>query len=360
MNRVQVGRDTPAIVFGFSKDHRPDLKQLLFILTVDRRRRRAGVVSLRRRQHQRRRVTHIADLERAARGGRARRLPVRGRLASCARYENMQHIARRGRALRHRDAALAPGGCAVPQVDPDPRAGLGAGVGPAQCAPRRRAARPLVRLQARSCPRRRCWPITWVWSTLLTLHQSAAGASSIWPPPPKQLEQLHRRLARRPRPAARRRRDRPAASPQILERYRVGRYLKVHARGARGAQLQAGAPRAARSRHRLPQASPAGASTSSGRMDEAAVAYDRSSDGMYPLLSNDRSLTAGPGARRPTRASPRIEKRFEQVKTVHEIAPVFLKNEGAHRGAVHPVLPGPAGPGAHRARVALRTLAIIT
>jgi hypothetical protein len=26
-----------------------------------------------------------------------------------------------------------------------------------------------------------------------------------------------------------------------------------------------------------------------------------------------------------------IEKRFEQVKTVHEIAPVFLKDEGASR-----------------------------
>jgi transposase len=28
------GRSAPAITYGFSKDHRPDLKQLLFILTV--------------------------------------------------------------------------------------------------------------------------------------------------------------------------------------------------------------------------------------------------------------------------------------------------------------------------------------
>ena len=28
------------------------------------------------------------------------------------------------------------------------------------------------------------------------------------------------------------------------------------------------------------------------------------------------------------KGQPKIEKRFEQVKTVHEIAPVFLKNEG--------------------------------
>ena len=28
------------------------------------------------------------------------------------------------------------------------------------------------------------------------------------------------------------------------------------------------------------------------------------------------------------KGQPKIEKRFEQVKTVHEIAPVYLKNEG--------------------------------
>jgi len=60
--------------------------------------------------------------------------------------------------------------------------------------------------------------------------------------------------------------------------------------------------------------------------DDQAIAYDKKSDGMYPLLTNDRSLT-------PTqvltahKGQPRIEKRFEQLKTVHEIAPVFLKNE---------------------------------
>ena len=48
---------------------------------------------------------------------------------------------------------------------------------------------------------------------------------------------------------------------------------------------------------------------------------------MYPLLTNDRSLT-------PTqvleahKGQPTIEKRFEQIKTVHEIAPVYLHNEG--------------------------------
>lgn len=60
-------------------------------------------------------------------------------------------------------------------------------------------------------------------------------------------------------------------------------------------------------------------------LDQAAVTYDEKSDGMYPLLTNDRNLT-------PTqvleahKGQPTIEKRFEQLKTVHEMAPVFLKS----------------------------------
>ena len=61
--------------------------------------------------------------------------------------------------------------------------------------------------------------------------------------------------------------------------------------------------------------------------DQDAIAYDRKSDGMYPLLTNDRSLTAAQ-VLEAHKGQPTIEKRFEQIKTVHEIAPVFLKNEG--------------------------------
>ena len=47
----------------------------------------------------------------------------------------------------------------------------------------------------------------------------------------------------------------------------------------------------------------------------------------YPLLSNDRTLTPVQ-VLEAHKGQPTIEKRFEQVKTVHEIAPVYLKNEG--------------------------------
>jgi transposase len=45
------------------------------------------------------------------------------------------------------------------------------------------------------------------------------------------------------------------------------------------------------------------------------------------LLTNDRNLTPVQ-ILEAHKGQPTIEKRFEQVKTVHEIAPVYLKNEG--------------------------------
>ncbi|TCG05795.1 hypothetical protein BZM27_31160 [Paraburkholderia steynii] len=61
--------------------------------------------------------------------------------------------------------------------------------------------------------------------------------------------------------------------------------------------------------------------------DEEAIAYDHRSDGMYPLITNDRNLSPAQ-VLEAHKGQPMIEKRFEQVKTEHEIAPVFLKDEG--------------------------------
>ncbi|MGF6604326.1 transposase [Paraburkholderia sp. GAS448] len=47
----------------------------------------------------------------------------------------------------------------------------------------------------------------------------------------------------------------------------------------------------------------------------------------YPLMTNDRSLSSAQ-VLEAHKGQPIIEKRFEQVTTVHEIAPVFLKDEG--------------------------------
>ena len=47
---------------------------------------------------------------------------------------------------------------------------------------------------------------------------------------------------------------------------------------------------------------------------------------MYPLVTNDRKIPVA-DAFAAHRRQPAIEKRFEQLESVFELAPVFLKNE---------------------------------
>lgn len=172
-------------------------------------------------------------------------------------------------------------------------------------------------------PSAELYGIVWVWSTLLSLHQTHRRHKHL-AAATEQLTELKRRLR------AARARLRGAAQidlqvAQILERYSVGRYLKV-SRVVREVhtfkQERRGRPgpntayrKVTRKRYDI-----------EWTMDEAAIAYDKRSDGQYPLITNDRSLTPAQ-VLTAHKGQPRIEKRFEQLKTVHEIAPVFLKNE---------------------------------
>jgi len=124
----------------------------------------------------------------------------------------------------------------------------------------------------------------------------------------------------------RRRADIWAAVQEILERLHVKAYLKAHLQLTKDSsykQVGPGRPgpetqfrRVGKRRWDL-----------TWELDSAKVAYDAKSDGMYPLLTNDRTLKPYQVLEAHKR-QPNLEKRFEQLKTVHEIAPVFLKNEG--------------------------------
>jgi len=318
--RALRARTAPAITFGFSKDRRPDLKQLLFILSVTAE----GVPASFRCAdgNTNDSVTHLQSWEalRAVAGRTDFLYVADSKLCS---YENMQHIhAAGGRFVTVMPRSRQEDGQFrkwvqdhVPAWElvwdrPHPRHAEG---------PRDRwyVYRPAL-------PSIEVWPITWVWSTLLTLHQRARRARRL-AAATEALEQLQRRLA------GARARLRGAAEidlrvAEILDRYHVSRYLKVQ--------------RVVREEHRFKQ-------TRRGRpgpdtayrkitrrrfdiewtLDAAALAYDEKSDGMYPLLSNDRNLSPSQ-VLEAHKGQPAIEKRFEQVKTVHEIAPVYLKNEG--------------------------------
>jgi len=57
------------------------------------------------------------------------------------------------------------------------------------------------------------------------------------------------------------------------------------------------------------------------------IAYDARSDGMYPLITNCDDLPAGDVLQK-YKYQPNLEKRHEQLKTVYAVAPAFLKDEG--------------------------------
>jgi transposase len=314
-------RTAPAITYGFSKDHRPDLKQLLFILTVSadggvpvQFRCADGNTSDSR--------THIETWE-ALRivAGRADFLYVAD--SKLCSHENMAHIHRAGGRFvtvlprsRLEDGEFrewlqthTPAWQAVwDRVNPRERDG------PRDC----------WYVHEAELPSAEAWRVIWVWSTLLTLTQQARRRRQI-ATAIERLTHLHQRLlgARaRLRGAA----QIDAEVAEILEQCHVGRYVRVR--------------RIVREEHRFRQ-------TRRGRpgpqtayrkltrrrfdiewtLDEEAIAYDQKSDGMYPLLCNDRTLSTAE-ILSAHKGQPAIEKRFEQVKSVHEIAPVFLKNEG--------------------------------
>ena len=313
-------RQAPAITYGYSKDHRPDLKQLLFILTTDAD---GGVpVHFRCADGNTTDVrTHIETWNAlCVLAGRADFLYVADSKLCSA--DNVAHIARAGGRFvtvmprsRQEDAQfrkwLQTNSPAWDLVWD--RANVRDADGP----------RDLWYVFKPELPSAELYGIVWVWSTLLTLHQTHRRQKHL-AAATEQLTELKRRLG------TARARLRGAAQidlqvAQILERYSAGRYLKV-SRVVREVhtfkQARRGRPgpdtayrKITRKRYDI-----------EWTMDEAAIAYDKKSDGMYPLLTNDRSLTPAQ-VLTAHKGQPCIEKRFEQLKTVHEIAPVFLKNE---------------------------------
>ena len=67
------------------------------------------------------------------------------------------------------------------------------------------------------------------------------------------------------------------------------------------------------------------------KVNPSAVAAAEEEDGVFPLLTNDRQLSAEQVLRAYKR-QPLIEKRFSQFKTDFAVAPVYLKNVARVQG----------------------------
>ena len=315
------GRRAPWITYGYSKDHRPDLKQLLFILTTSAD---GGVpVQFRCEDGNRSDVdTHIETWEALRRvAGKSDFLYV-GDSKLCA-TETLDYIAdRKGRFVtvmprsRGEDANFRKWiQTNDPQWEsvwdrPNPRREHG---------PRDRwwvFRDPTLSSEA--------WPIVWVYSALLRLKQDH-GRRERLAAAKEALKDLKQRLA-----SPKTRLRKPAVLEdhveRILQRYSVKRYLKVRKfllEDHRYKQSRRGRPGKQTTYRRITRRR----WDVQWEEDQAVIEYDRKSDGMYPLMSNDKKLTPAQ-VLEAHKGQPTIEKRFRQCKSVLEIAPVLLHNEG--------------------------------
>jgi len=315
------GKRAPWVTYGYSKDHRPDLKQLLFILTTTE----DGAVPVQFRcesGNTNDSPTHIETWEALCRAaGRVDFLYVADSKL-CAR-ESMDHIDRRGGRFvcvmprnRLEDAEFREW---VQTHTPDWEL-----VRDAPNPRRRGGPRDRWFTFRATLPSRELWPVVWVYSTLLALRQESCRRERI-----ARAEELLRELnAKLAGPRARRRKKAEVELrvTEILAETRTKSYFTI--------ELYQG------EHHHFRQATRGrpGPNTRYVRktrrfwqvrfpLDEAAIAYERHSDGMFPLLTNDHSLSNAQVFEAYKR-QPSIEKRFAQTKTVFEIAPVLLKNEG--------------------------------
>lgn len=315
------GQKAPWVTYGYSKDHRPDLKQLLLVMTM------------------------------SADGG----IPVQFRCGDgntsdssthIETWQTLSRVAGKSDFLYVADSKL----CTLEQMDYiDNKKGRFVTVLPrtrgedAQFRKWIQANEPAWELVwDRPNPRRKygprdrwwvyrhdvlsreAWPIIWVHSSLLRIRQDhtrqeqMAGAKEAF-------GELKKRLAA-PKSRLREAAQVEQKMQQILKRFSVSPYLKAVKfikQEHRFQQSRKGRPGPHMTYRRLTRER----WDIDWQTNEEALAYDRKSDGMYPLLTNDKTL-APAQALEAHKGQPALEKRFEQCKTVHEIAPVLLKNEG--------------------------------
>ncbi len=274
------GKVAQALTFGFSKDHRPDLKQLLFILSIDA----TDGVPLHFRcasGNLNDSITHIETWTAlCAIAARSDFLYVAdSKLCSSA---NMDHIARHGGRFvtvmprsRKEDSHFRHWiQTNTPQWEPvwdrpNPRNADGP--------------RDLWYVHTPEIPSAELYPIHWVWSTLLTLKHGISRRERV-AAAVDRLADIKRRLG------AARARLRGAAQidfevQEILAKYHVVRYLKV----TRTVVEQHLYKQARRGR---PGPDTAYRKITKRRfdiewaLDHEAIAYDQLSDGMFPFTEH--------------------------------------------------------------------------
>jgi transposase len=311
------GKATAKVTYGHSKDHRPDLKQLVWILTVTA----DGAVPIAYRAvdgNTTDDTTHIATWDGlVALVGRPDFLYVAD--SKLATRDNMDHIAgNRGRfvavlpASRKEDRAFRDW-----IVDHDP----GFVEAHRRAARRRDAPDDVWQTTEAPWPSAEGYRIVWVRSSAKTIRDAESRRDRI-ARAIAALDELNQRLAspktRMKTTVAVEQAATAAITAAGAARW-VGFEVTEHTE-ERFRQEKRGRPgkdtryrKTTRTHHRI-----------AWHIDEDRVARDAASDGCFPLISNDRTLT---GAELLTayKYQPNLEKRHAQLKGTQLVAPVFLR-----------------------------------
>ena len=315
------GKKAPWITYGFSKERRGDLKQLLLTLTGTR----DGMIPVHVRcddGNTSDSTTHLETWEalRALHGSEKFLYVADSKLCN---GETMEAIHARG----GRFVTVLP---RTRKEDKRFREWIQNNEPPWETVwdrpnrRKKRGPRDVWKVYKSVTPSRENWTIIWVFSTLLRLAQQHRREDQI-ARAVQELEKLKARLEG-PRPRLR-------SEAQIQERiWKI--VTRLHVRD----YVRAWVAPEELSRYRQDRPGRPGPDTRYRRtvkrrytigfeVDRLAVEYDMRSDGAYPLLCNDDTLSPREILEAHKRQSG-IERRFRQLKSVFELAPVFLKNEG--------------------------------
>jgi len=168
------------------------------------------------------------------------------------------------------------------------------------------------------------WPVTWVFSTLLKLKQEHRRRERMMRAS-QELDDLKARLEGR-KPRLKTKGEIAAKAEGILATHHVQRFITLtieRYERPEYRQTKPGRPGPKTTYKRVDKRK----WTISHHVDEEALTLTRASDGMFPLLCNDRSLTPEQALDAHKRQHG-IERRFSDAKSGLEIAPVLLKNPG--------------------------------
>ena len=315
------GRPTLVATYGHNKDHRPDLKQLLFVLTVSA----DGAVPVHYRAmdgNTNDSVTHIPTWETLRQlAGRKDFLYVADcKLCSKA---TLTHIDKQGGRFitvlprnRREDRWFRR---YVQTHDPPWEEAL------RRPNPRRKSApEDLWKVAEAALPSKEGYRIVWVFNSLMAQEDSESRQARI----EKAyigIERLQTKLQGK-RCRLRIRERVQEAADRILAESGAQRWARVEIEERKEPvwrQENRGRPGAStrylrKERLRFSVAC---------RVKDEVVVADERSDGMFPLITNCRDLSLKQ-ILEAYKFQPKLEKRHEQLKSVQDIAPVWLKNIG--------------------------------